>query len=80
MEQLFSHGGLNITKRWHNLSTELTIDQTVLNSWFKCPGLVPQDLVSAYFNDKHKWPNNGGKSRHAAEGTTSSEIIVLDRD
>ncbi|KAK0430083.1 uncharacterized protein EV420DRAFT_1657773 [Desarmillaria tabescens] len=80
VEQLFSHGGLNVTKHRHNLSAESTIDQTVLNSWFKHPGLVPQDLVSAYFNDKHKRPNNGGKNRYATDGTTSSEVIVLDRD
>ncbi|PBK66622.1 hypothetical protein ARMSODRAFT_851058, partial [Armillaria solidipes] len=54
VECLFSHGGLNVTKCHHNLSAKSTIDQTVLNSWLARPGLVPQDDIAAYFNDKSK--------------------------
>ncbi|KAK0430951.1 hypothetical protein EV421DRAFT_1720996, partial [Armillaria borealis] len=61
VEQLFSHGGLNMTKWHHNLSTESTIAQTVLNSWIKYPGLVDNDELTEFFNNKSKRPNNGGK-------------------
>ncbi len=72
VEHLFSHGGLNVTKRRHNLSAESTIDQTVLNSWLARPGLVPEDEISAYFNDKSKQPNNGGKK------IRQSDIVIID--
>lgn len=61
VEWLFSHGGLNVTKQRHALSVESTIDQTVLNSWVKCPGLVDEDELTEFFNNKSKRPNNGGK-------------------
>ncbi|SJL16303.1 uncharacterized protein ARMOST_19823 [Armillaria ostoyae] len=61
VERLFSHGRLNVTKQHHNLSVESTIAQTVLNSWIKYPGLVNDDELTEFFNNKSKRPNNGGK-------------------
>ncbi len=65
VERLFSHGGLNVTKRWHTLSTKSTIDHMVLNSWVKCPGLVDEDELTEFFNNKSKYLNNGGKKHDA---------------
>ncbi|SJK97346.1 uncharacterized protein ARMOST_00598 [Armillaria ostoyae] len=61
VEHLFSHSGLNIMKQHHNLSAESTIDQTVLNSWIKHPGLVDDDELTEFFSNKSKRPNNGGR-------------------
>ncbi|PBK83214.1 hypothetical protein ARMGADRAFT_1038015 [Armillaria gallica] len=61
VERLFSHSGLNVTKWHHNLSAESTITQTVLNSWIKYPGLVDDDELTKFFNNKSKRPNNRGK-------------------
>ncbi len=61
VERLFSHGGLILTKRHHNLSAESTIAQMVLNSWIKYPGLVDDDELTEFFNNKSKRPNNRGK-------------------
>ncbi|SJL18951.1 uncharacterized protein ARMOST_22554 [Armillaria ostoyae] len=83
VEHLFSHGGLNMTKHRHNLSAESTIDQTVLNSWTKCSGLLPEDEIMQFFNDKSKWPNNGGARAKATDGPSSStarEVIQVDTD
>lgn len=63
IEHLFSHSGLNITKRHYNLSVESTIDQTVLNLWIKHPGLVNDNELTEFFSTKSKQPNNGGKKQ-----------------
>lgn len=81
VECLFLHGGLNVTKCRHNLSAESTIDQTVLNSWLAHPGLIPQDDIAAYFNDKSKRPNNGGGPKRQTVGASldrASGIVVID--
>ncbi|SJL16081.1 uncharacterized protein ARMOST_19597 [Armillaria ostoyae] len=83
VERLFSHGGLNMMKHRHNLSAESTIDQTVLNSWTKCPGLLPEDEITQFFNDKSKRPNNSGARAKAVDGPSSStarEVIQVDTD
>lgn len=71
-----------MTKRRHNLSAESTIDQTVLNSWTKCPGLVIEDELSQFFNNKSKQPNNGGRQTKGDNTATSSaaEVTVIDED
>lgn len=61
VEHLFLHGGLNVMKWHHNLSAELMIDQTVLNSWIKHPGLVNDDELMDFFSNKSKRPNNDGR-------------------
>ncbi|KAK0229936.1 ribonuclease H-like domain-containing protein [Armillaria nabsnona] len=63
IEHLFSHGGLNVMKWHHNLSAESTIDQTVLNSWIKHPGLINDNELMEFFSNKSKRPNNGGKKQ-----------------
>ncbi|PBL01505.1 hypothetical protein ARMGADRAFT_917873, partial [Armillaria gallica] len=61
VECLFSHDGLNVMKWHHNLSVESTIDQTVLNSQIKHPGLVDDNELTEFFSYKSKKPNNGGR-------------------
>ncbi len=37
------------------------IDQTMLNSWIKHPGLVNDDELMDFFSNKSKRPNNDGR-------------------
>ncbi len=71
-----------MTKHRHNLSAESTINQTVLNSWTKCPGLVIEDELSQFFNNKSKRPNNRGRQTKGDNMATSSaaEVTVIDED
>lgn len=48
VECLFSHGGMQVTKRRHNLSFDTLRCLMVLCSWFEA-GLVPIDRVLEYF-------------------------------
>lgn len=57
-------------KRCHNLSVESTIDQTVLNLWIKHPGLINEDELAEFFNNKLKWPNNGSKKKGTVDHET----------
>ncbi|RDX54381.1 hypothetical protein OH76DRAFT_1318340, partial [Lentinus brumalis] len=49
VERAFSRGGLTVSKLRHNLSDESTRAATVLASWTKIPGLVPQQEVVQLF-------------------------------
>ena len=50
VERLFSHGGLQVPKRRHNLAFETLRCLMVLCSWFEA-GLVPLDVVLEYFRN-----------------------------
>ncbi len=54
VERVFSHGGLIVSKRRHNLSAESTCANVVLNSWSKIDGLIPRKELIKRFNDKSR--------------------------
>ncbi|KAI0709143.1 hypothetical protein C8Q76DRAFT_599357, partial [Earliella scabrosa] len=49
IERGFSHGGLTVSKRRHNLSDESVRSATVLNAWSKVPGLLPEAMILDMF-------------------------------
>lgn len=50
VERLFSHGGMQVSKRRHNLSFETLRCLMVLRSWF-AEGLVPESKVLEMIRD-----------------------------
>ncbi|KAI0731419.1 hypothetical protein C8Q76DRAFT_613315, partial [Earliella scabrosa] len=52
IERSFSHGGLTVSKRRHNLSDDSTRAACVLNGWLRVPGLVPEADIVQLFRDK----------------------------
>jgi hypothetical protein len=68
IERGFSRGGLNVTKLRHNLSDESTRATTVLHSWSKIDGLIPEQEIIKLFEEKSK--------RERKE--KSAEVIEID--
>ncbi|SJL16901.1 uncharacterized protein ARMOST_20431 [Armillaria ostoyae] len=52
VERIFLHGSLTVSKRHHGLSDESIRACTVLNSWGKCAGLLPDDELAEIFSNK----------------------------
>ena len=72
IERGFSHGGLTVSKRRHNLSDDSIRAAVVLNAWFKIPGLVPENKLLTIFRDQNK--------RQKPDGAASSSTTVIDVD
>ncbi|THU95120.1 hypothetical protein K435DRAFT_798347 [Dendrothele bispora CBS 962.96] len=66
VERLFSHGGLQVTKRRHNLSYSSLRCLMVLRSWFLM-GLVPDDEVIKCFREKSSRRGAGRNEDNAIE-------------
>ncbi|KAI0702201.1 hypothetical protein C8Q76DRAFT_633211 [Earliella scabrosa] len=52
VERSFSHGGIVVSKRRHNLSDDSTRAATVLQGWMEVPDLVPEDQIVEMFRKK----------------------------
>lgn len=50
VERLFSHGGLQVTKRRHSIAFETLRCLMVLRSWF-LEGMIPEDKVMEMFRN-----------------------------
>ncbi|THU94622.1 hypothetical protein K435DRAFT_668100, partial [Dendrothele bispora CBS 962.96] len=72
VERLFSHGGLQVTKRRHNLSFTTLRCLMVLRSWFLMD-LVPIEEVVKFFREK--WLRYGGK-----RDDSNDEVELLDEN
>jgi hypothetical protein len=59
-------GGLTVSKMRHNLSDASVRSGTVLGSWSKFPGLIPQSKLAGIFNNKHKRPKVNVKDTEVA--------------
>ncbi|SJL14102.1 uncharacterized protein ARMOST_17557 [Armillaria ostoyae] len=74
VERVFSHGGLMVNKRRHNLSAESTRANVILNSWGKIDGLIPKKILVKKFNEKASRPDNGaGKKKVVVEVLESTD-------
>ncbi|TDL15563.1 hypothetical protein BD410DRAFT_697627, partial [Rickenella mellea] len=49
VERAFSQGGLTVSKHRHSLSAPSTRAATVLCSWAKIPGLIPEHTIIENF-------------------------------
>lgn len=72
VERLFSHGGLQIPKRRHNLAFDTLRCLMVLRSWFEA-GLVPVEEVLEYFRNLKTRRKGKGVDLHAI----NSDVEVL---
>lgn len=52
VERLFSHGGLIVTKRRHNMTPQSVRESTVLQNWMTIEGLVPRKDIIKVLNQK----------------------------
>ncbi len=73
VERVFSHGGLIVSKHWHNLSPESTCANVILNSWSKIDGIVPWKELMKQFNEKPWHGGTKGKSVDVIDVEDSSE-------
>ena len=65
VERAFSGGRLTVSRMWHSLPDESTRASTVLGSWVKIDGLLPeQELLKAF--------------RSQARAVDKEPIIILD--
>lgn len=74
VERLFSHGGLQVAKRRHNLAFETLRCLMVLRSWFTT-GLVPVEKVLEYFRGLRS--RRKGKDKAIEEDDGDSDIEIL---
>ncbi|KAA1476554.1 hypothetical protein DENSPDRAFT_785256, partial [Dentipellis sp. KUC8613] len=72
VERGFSRGGLTVTKLRHNLSDESTRAATVLQSWSKVEGLIPEAEIIQVFKSKSERPKKGNLS------VTKDDIVVVE--
>ena len=54
VERSFSHGGMTVSKRRHNLSDDSTRAAAVLSNWMTVPNLVPEQTIVELFRSKKK--------------------------
>lgn len=54
VERAFSRGGLTVSKRRHALGEESTRAATVLSSWARIPGLIPEDDMIRAMKGRNK--------------------------
>ncbi len=73
VEHVFSHGGLIVSKRRHNLSPESTRANVILNSWSKIDGIVPRKELMKRFNEKSWCGGTKGKRVDVIEVEDSAE-------
>jgi hypothetical protein len=66
-----------VSRMHHALSDQSVRAATVLGSWCDIPGLVPQNDLTAAFNDKKKHLKNTEKSISGAPDMVESEAIVI---
>lgn len=52
VERLFSHGGLVVTKRRHNLTAKSVRERMILQNRFGIEGLVPRKSITKHLNGK----------------------------
>ncbi|KAJ7577671.1 hypothetical protein C8J56DRAFT_798413 [Mycena floridula] len=67
-EHGFSRSGLMVSKHHYMLSDDSIQAGTVISSWSKVPGLIEEVKCIKFFNNKHKWLNNGGRGEGSAGG------------
>lgn len=72
IERGFSRSGLMVSPHRHCLSQESVRSGTVLSSWIKIPGLVPQQNIVQHFNDKAK----RGKNKSATVESSSQDADI----
>jgi hypothetical protein len=74
VERLFSHGGLLVPKRRHNLGFDTLRCLMVLQSWFEV-GLVPVDEVVEYFCSLKSRRKGKAMMSTAVESDTEVELV-----
>lgn len=71
VEHVFSHGGLIVSKKCHNLSPQSTHANVLLNLWSKIDGIVPRkELIKTL----------GEKLCHDGPKTKDGNVIDMDAD
>ena len=78
VERAFSHGGLTVSKRRYALSDKSVRAATVLSSWVKVPGIVPEDQCIKLFNDKSKRGNNGKSDSQVAKNSSTNDSSTVE--
>jgi len=75
VERAFSRGGLTVSKYRHALSDESTRAATLLNSWSKIPGLIPDAEIIQTFKDKSR---RLGKKKQGSTETATDDGMDID--